>query len=578
MKKLFTLALAIALLALACVPALAEDTLGRLLSDFSVETIDGNTFTLSEALADHDMVLINLWATWCPPCEMEFPYLEEAYEQYADRVAVVALSIEPTDTADKLREYADSHGMTFPVGSDSETGLADYFGVASIPTSVVVDRFGNVAFVEAGAQTGTDRFTALFDHFLDEGYTETAVPDSWPAPKPVAGASEAELNAAANAEGGSLEFSNSEDEYTWPMLPYEIDGRNALASTNMGVDNSAAAVRFAVTASEGDALAFDFKTSLEKAYDALYVEIDGKIVKRFTGARDWTAWALSLDAGAHEIALGCVKDSAEGGGEDRVWIDEVRLVQGDEAEALLAALPEYPASGAFSMALAGQGMREIAFDDPAGIIQASFLVDSAWIVDDDAVTARLTLTPNRDPETAFVSTDRGDIYTLAEARLADGGYEIDLPLEAGGSAFIFAYPGAAAGDRDEVQTALAMAGEAGADAFVEYLAQYGYEVGWRYAEGETLAAMVAEGGEVTYTVRVVDQDGNPVPGVYVNFCTDELCELTQSDDGGVIAFTGAPYAYHLQILKVPEDYAFDDTAEVYTEPNGGEMTLEVVRE
>ena len=74
-----------------------DDHLGETLPDFTVETIDGGTFTLSEALKEKDLVMINLWATWCGPCEREFPYMEEAYELYSDKVEIIALSVEPDD-------------------------------------------------------------------------------------------------------------------------------------------------------------------------------------------------------------------------------------------------------------------------------------------------------------------------------------------------------------------------------------------------------------------------------------------------------------------------------------------------
>ena len=68
------------------------------MADFTVETIDGGTFTLSQALQDHELVLVNLWATWCGPCAYEFPFLQTAWEQNQDKVAVIALSVEPDDT------------------------------------------------------------------------------------------------------------------------------------------------------------------------------------------------------------------------------------------------------------------------------------------------------------------------------------------------------------------------------------------------------------------------------------------------------------------------------------------------
>ena len=76
-----------------------------LLEDFTVRCCDGTDFTLSKALEDHELVLINLWATWCGPCRREFPFLQEAWSQNSDKVAVIALSVEPDDTDEVLRDF-----------------------------------------------------------------------------------------------------------------------------------------------------------------------------------------------------------------------------------------------------------------------------------------------------------------------------------------------------------------------------------------------------------------------------------------------------------------------------------------
>ena len=146
------------------------DYLNQPLADFTVETIGGGSFTLSEALKEKELVIINLWATWCPPCAMEFPYLQEAFEQYQDRVAVIALSLDPSDTPEMLKAYAEARGLTFPVGSDRGIGLAEYFQVMYIPTTVAVDRNGYAVLAEAGAQPSAEAFTSMFDSFLGEGY------------------------------------------------------------------------------------------------------------------------------------------------------------------------------------------------------------------------------------------------------------------------------------------------------------------------------------------------------------------------------------------------------------------------
>ena len=86
--------------------ASAEDDkvyqLGDKMEDFSVTLTDGTEVSLYGLLAEKKAVLINFWATWCPPCRMEFPYMQEAYDEMSDEIGIVALSIEPTDTNEAI--------------------------------------------------------------------------------------------------------------------------------------------------------------------------------------------------------------------------------------------------------------------------------------------------------------------------------------------------------------------------------------------------------------------------------------------------------------------------------------------
>ena len=181
MKKLILVILALTL-ALAAGAAVAEEAgiLGKPFPDFTATDTQGNTFTLSEALKDHEAVLINLWATWCPPCESEFPDLNEVYGRYGDRVAFIALSTEENDDLDTIEAYRTSHGITFPMGRD-EAGLMDYTASSGIPVTVVVDRFGNAAFERIGCFNSAEEVTRVLDVFLGDGYTETFVLNGVPA-------------------------------------------------------------------------------------------------------------------------------------------------------------------------------------------------------------------------------------------------------------------------------------------------------------------------------------------------------------------------------------------------------------
>ncbi len=141
-----------------------------ILEDFTVECIDGSSFTLSEALEDHELVLINLFFTNCPPCRMEFPFLQEAWEQASDRVAVLALTPDPTDTDEVLTAYAGDLGLTFPIAHEDGTGLYERFVTIGFPTTMLVDRSGRIAMVECGALSSAEDFLALFDGHTGENY------------------------------------------------------------------------------------------------------------------------------------------------------------------------------------------------------------------------------------------------------------------------------------------------------------------------------------------------------------------------------------------------------------------------
>ncbi len=183
MKKTFQIFLVLLALVMCFGFAHAENTavLGQSFPDFSVTDTQGVPFTLSEALNNHQAVLINIWATWCPPCEAEFPYLNEAYQRYGDLVAFIALSCETEDTADKIETYRADHEISFPMGRDEGQALSSYLAVAGIPTTVIVDRFGNTAYMHVGSFRDSGEISRVIEAFLGDGYTETAVLEKIPA-------------------------------------------------------------------------------------------------------------------------------------------------------------------------------------------------------------------------------------------------------------------------------------------------------------------------------------------------------------------------------------------------------------
>jgi peroxiredoxin len=115
--------------------------------DFTLAMADGTSFRLS----DHrgHVVLVNFWATWCPPCREEMPALERLYRQHKDRgLVLVAVSI---DADPKLvPPYVRASKLTFPVALDPKAEVANKYGVRALPSSFVVDRQGAMAALALG--------------------------------------------------------------------------------------------------------------------------------------------------------------------------------------------------------------------------------------------------------------------------------------------------------------------------------------------------------------------------------------------------------------------------------------------
>ena len=171
-KKLAVLFAILALCVLGTAVADENPFLGKPLPDFRTMDTERNVFCLSEALQDHDAVLINLWTSWCHPCKMEYPYLNEAYEKYGDRVAFIGMTIDSEDTWDILREMKEEYAMAYPVARESVTGILNYLGGSlGTPTTIIVDRFGNIVYIQAGAFVDSDQLFRLLDVFLAEDYT-----------------------------------------------------------------------------------------------------------------------------------------------------------------------------------------------------------------------------------------------------------------------------------------------------------------------------------------------------------------------------------------------------------------------
>jgi len=104
--------------------------------DFALETLAGDTIR-SVDLAGH-VVVVNFWATWCPPCRLEMPALQKLHERLApDGVVVLGFVTDVGDDA-PVRAFLDDRGITYPVGRATAEHRRTFGGIPGIPTTFVI--------------------------------------------------------------------------------------------------------------------------------------------------------------------------------------------------------------------------------------------------------------------------------------------------------------------------------------------------------------------------------------------------------------------------------------------------------
>jgi len=129
---------------------------GHLAPDFTLETLDGRTVRLSE-LRGKKVVLINFWATWCPPCRLEMPTMQQIYSEYKDRgFEILAVNIE-SDAKQEITDFVRELRLSFPVLLDPDMKITRKFHVIGLPVSVLIDRQGVVRAKEIGYHDWTSR-------------------------------------------------------------------------------------------------------------------------------------------------------------------------------------------------------------------------------------------------------------------------------------------------------------------------------------------------------------------------------------------------------------------------------------
>jgi thiol-disulfide isomerase/thioredoxin len=140
----------------------ATQETGNKAPDFEATTMSGEKISLS-ALKGKPVIL-NFWATWCPPCKEEIPELNSFYQKYKDRV--IMLGIEIGEPKEEVEQFLKNQSILYPIVLDSEqkSSISELYRISLVPTTFIVDENGKILNVILGSTT----FEVLSSFFPNE--------------------------------------------------------------------------------------------------------------------------------------------------------------------------------------------------------------------------------------------------------------------------------------------------------------------------------------------------------------------------------------------------------------------------
>ena len=136
---------------LASSPLSADITTEGPAPDFVLKSDSGENLRLSEFRGE--VVMINFWASWCGPCRQEMPLLDELYAQYQP-MGFTILGVNVEEDSTKARKMLGDSPVNFPVLFDNDSEVSKLYNVVAMPSTVLVDRNGNVRYLHQGYKPG----------------------------------------------------------------------------------------------------------------------------------------------------------------------------------------------------------------------------------------------------------------------------------------------------------------------------------------------------------------------------------------------------------------------------------------
>ena len=123
---------------------------------FSAELVDGSTFEMADLQGK--VILINFWATWCPPCVGEMPAFEDLYADYKDNEDVVIVAVDVEENKKTVDAFVNENGYTFPIAYDEEGNIGLQYPTGGIPYTVIVGKDGTIKVIHLGANSADKQY------------------------------------------------------------------------------------------------------------------------------------------------------------------------------------------------------------------------------------------------------------------------------------------------------------------------------------------------------------------------------------------------------------------------------------
>jgi len=148
---------------------LFKESIDSMQYDFTLEDMGGINRSLSSYRGK--LVLLNFWATWCPPCREEMPSMQRLYDTYKDSgLEIIAVDLQENNSI--VNSFLDEYNIDFTVLLDKTGEVGSMYGAANIPTTYLIDRDGKIfAQVVGSREWDSEEMMSIFEYFLNQDFS-----------------------------------------------------------------------------------------------------------------------------------------------------------------------------------------------------------------------------------------------------------------------------------------------------------------------------------------------------------------------------------------------------------------------